>query len=100
IDSVFSFEDVAVKFTQTERGLLDPFQKKLYTDVTQETFTILPSIGENWEDQNFEDQHKIHRRYLSETKFYRKNEGQCGETFSQVPDLKQSKKTFPRFKTV
>uniref|UniRef100_A0A4W2GVN8 KRAB domain-containing protein n=1 Tax=Bos indicus x Bos taurus TaxID=30522 RepID=A0A4W2GVN8_BOBOX len=41
-DSV-TFEDVSVKFTTEEWGLLDLTQKKLYRDVMQETFKNLTS---------------------------------------------------------
>uniref|UniRef100_A0A4W2DHH9 KRAB domain-containing protein n=1 Tax=Bos indicus x Bos taurus TaxID=30522 RepID=A0A4W2DHH9_BOBOX len=41
-DSV-TFEDVSVKFTTEEWGLLDLTQKKLYRDVMRETFKNLTS---------------------------------------------------------
>jgi hypothetical protein len=42
-----TFEDVAVTFTLEEWYLLDGSQKKLYREVTWETFKNLASVGEH-----------------------------------------------------
>jgi hypothetical protein len=44
--------------------LLDLSQKKLYRDVMLETFSKLTSIGNKWEGQSTEDQHKNPGRNL------------------------------------
>ncbi|XP_015420838.1 PREDICTED: zinc finger protein 124-like [Myotis davidii] len=59
-----AFEDVNVEFTMEEWAFLDPNQKKLYTDVMQETFWNLASVAcileEKCEDHDSEDQYENH----------------------------------------
>lgn len=94
MDSV-AFEDVSVSFSQEEWALLAPSQKKLYRDVMQETFKNLASIGEKWEDQNVEDQHKNQgrnlRSHMGERLCEGKESSQCAETVS--PNLSVRKNT-------
>ncbi|XP_037591067.1 zinc finger protein 844-like [Cebus imitator] len=100
MDSV-TFEDVAARFTQNEWPLLDPSQKNLYRDVMPETIRNLKSIGIKWKDQNIEDHCKDSRRntrnHMTE-RLYECKDGQCGETFSLIPDAIMNKKTFPGIK--
>uniref|UniRef100_A0A670Z795 KRAB domain-containing protein n=1 Tax=Pseudonaja textilis TaxID=8673 RepID=A0A670Z795_PSETE len=43
----FSFEEVAVYFTEVEWTLLDAEQKDLYWDVMQENYETVASLGKN-----------------------------------------------------
>lgn len=40
-----AFEDLAVFFSEEERGLLDEARRRLYRDVTLENFELMASLG-------------------------------------------------------
>ncbi|XP_040588501.1 zinc finger protein 441 [Mesocricetus auratus] len=58
-----TYDDVHVKFTKEEWDLLDPSQKKLYSNVMLETIRNLTDIGYNWEDNNIEEDSPSSKRH-------------------------------------
>ncbi|XP_019064610.1 zinc finger protein 14-like [Fukomys damarensis] len=97
-----TFDDVVVNFTLDEWDLLDQSQRELYREVVGEIFTSLAFIGEKW-NQNIEDWYRNQGRNLSshivESLCERDKGGQCGETFTRIPDPNWNQKSLPEAKS-
>ncbi|XP_013364814.1 PREDICTED: zinc finger protein 431-like [Chinchilla lanigera] len=95
-----TLEDVLVNFTMEEWAVLNPSQKKLYRDVTWETFMNMTAIvtfyfygynsGGTWDNQQIEEEHKSSSRNLRNEevlKFYQyKAWNQHKKIFLWTPD--------------
>nr|XP_060616321.1 zinc finger protein ZFP2-like [Anolis sagrei ordinatus] len=55
-----AFEDVAVHFSPEEWALLNPDQKVLHTQITEEIQGMVDSLADNWKKSNVSNKHRTH----------------------------------------